>query len=287
MLYGLGAALGFGLADLFGAVSTRRIGVPLTLFVIQIVSLVALSVLLLTPVPGNDPLSARGGALVALTAAGAMGTVSFFAFYRALQLGPVAVVSPVFASYAAVAVLLSVVFAGERLSTMAWAGLALTIPGVALASARGEEGDDGRRSWGGIPYALVATLAWGAASYLIGKYARQTGWFLPVYVVRIVEFVLTGAVMILLRTRGAVFSVPRGTTLAIPAASSLADAAAIGLFAHASQIGSISIAAAVSATFPLVVIAGGLIMFHERPSPRQWLGVLGAITGLILLGLGR
>ena len=37
----------------------------------------------------------------------------------------------------------------------------------------------------------------------------------------------------------------------------------------------------------LVVIAGGLLLFHERPSPRQWLGVLGAITGLILLGLGR
>ena len=69
--------------------------------------------------------------------------------------------------------------------------------------------------------------------------------------------------------------------------SSLADASAIALFAHASQVGSISIAAAVSATFPLVVIAGGLLLFHERPSPRQWLGVLGAITGLILLGLGR
>jgi drug/metabolite transporter (DMT)-like permease len=287
MLYGLGAALGFGLADLFGAVSTRRIGVPLTLFVIQIVSLVALGLLLLTPVPGNDPLSASGAALAALAAAGAMGTVSFFAFYRALQLGPVAVVSPVFAAYAAVAVVLSVVFLGERLSTMAWLGIALTICGVALASARNEADGAGRRSWGGIPYALVATVAWGAASYLIGKYARETGWFLPVFAVRLVEFVATGGVIIVLRVRGAVFTVPRGTTLAIPAVSSLADAAAIALFAHASEVGSISIAAAVSATFPLVVIAGGLIMFHERPSPRQWLGVLGAITGLILLGLGR
>jgi drug/metabolite transporter (DMT)-like permease len=287
MLYGLGAALGFGLADLFGAVSARRIGVTLTLFVIQIISLIALSLLLLTPIPGSDPLSGRGGALVALAAAGALGTVSFFGFYRALQLGPVAVVSPVFAAYAAVAVVLSVIFAGERLSTMAWLGIALTISGVALASARSEDGGDGKRSWGGIPYALVATLAWGGASYLIGRYARETGWFLPTYAVRLVELILTGAVMVVLRVRGAVFSVPRGTALAIPAVSSLADAAAIALFAHASEVGSISIAAAVSATFPLVVIAGGLALFHERPSPRQWLGVLAAITGLILLGLGR
>jgi hypothetical protein len=55
------------------------------------------------PVPGNDPVGG-GTALAALVAAGAMGTVSFFSFYRALQMGPVAVVSPVFASYAAVAV---------------------------------------------------------------------------------------------------------------------------------------------------------------------------------------
>src|SRR5262245_17737795 len=125
MLYGLGAALGFGLADLLGAVSTRRIGVALTLFVIQVVSAVGLSLLLLTPIAGTDPLSASGVAWAALISAGAMGTVSFFCFYRALQLGPVAVVSPVFASYAAVAVLLSVVLGGERLSAMAWTGIAL------------------------------------------------------------------------------------------------------------------------------------------------------------------
>jgi len=287
MLSGLGSAIGFGLADLFGAVSTRRIGVPLTLFIIQVVSVVALTLLLLTPIPGNDPLSASGGTLVALGVAGVLGTISFFSFYRALQLGPVAVVSPVFASYAAVAVLLSVVFGGERLSGMEWAGIVLTIVGVALASARSEGGEGGARTWGGIPFALGATLAWGTASYLIGKYAQETGWFLPTYSLRVVEFVGVGAVMVALRARGTVFRVPTGTTFAIPAVSSVCDATAIALFAHASQVGSISVAAAVSATFPLVVIAGGVALFHERPSPRQWVGVLAAVAGLVVLGLGQ
>ena len=287
MLYGLGSAIGFGVADLCGAISTRRIGVPMTLFVIQVVSVIALSLLLLTPVPGSDPLSASGGTLAALALAGVMGTVSFFAFFRALQLGPVAVVSPVFASYAAVAVLLSVVFAGERLSAVAWVGVALTIFGVALASASSEKRGDRSNSLGGIPYALVATLAWGTASYLIGRYAQETDWFLPVYAVRIVEFIGVGAVMVLLRARGEVFTVPTGRSLAIPSASSLADATAIALFAHASQVGSISVAAAVSATFPLVVIAGGVALFHERPSRRQWVGVLAAIAGLVVLGVGQ
>ena len=287
MLYGLGSAIGFGLADLFGAISTRRIGVPMTLFVIQVVSVIALTLLLLTPLPGNDPLSAGGTSLAALVVAGAMGTISFFSFYRALQLGPIAVVSPVFASYAAVAVLLSVVFGGERLSGLEWTGIALTIVGVALASARSEDASDGSRSWGGIPFALVATFAWGGASYLIGKYAQETGWFLPVYAVRLVEFVGVGAVMVFLRIRGEVFSIPTGKSLLYPSVSSVADASAIALFALASEAGSISIAAAVSATFPLVVIAGGVALFHERPSPKQWVGVMATIAGLIVLGLGQ
>jgi drug/metabolite transporter (DMT)-like permease len=213
--------------------------------------------------------------------------VSFFSFYRALQLGPVAVVSPVFATYAAIAVLLSVLLHGERLSVMASTGVAFTIAGVALASGRGDADAAGVRSWGGIPFALVATFAWGVASYLVGRYAQQTGWFVPVLGTRLVEFVLVGGVLLVLRGRGAALVAPRGRTVTFPAVSAVSDAVAVSLFARGSEVGLVSVASAVSATFPLVVIAGGLILFHERPTPRQWLGVLAAITGLILLGLGR
>src|SRR5438876_1269803 len=285
MLFGLGAAFGFGMADLFGAISTRRVGVPMTLFVIQLVDVVLLALLLLTPLPGT--LSANGAARVAILAAGILGTVSFFSFYRALQLGPVAVVSPVFATYAAIAVLLSVLLHGERLSVMASTGVALTIAGVALASARDAADAAGVRSWGGIPFALVATFAWGVASYLVGRYAQQTGWFVPVFGQRLVEFVLVGGVVLVLRARGGTLVAPRGRKVTFPAVSAVSDAVAVPLFARGSEVGLVSVASAVSATFPLVVIAGGLILFHERPTPRQWLGVLAAITGLILLGLGR
>lgn len=285
MLFGLGAAFGFGLADLFGAISTRRVGVPVTLFVIQVVDVVLLALLLLTPLPGA--LSANLAARVAIVVAGVLGTVSFFSFYRALQLGPVAVVSPVFAAYAAIAVLLSVVLHGERLSAMASTGVVLTIAGVVLASARGDADAGGVRSWGGIPFALVATFAWGVASYLIGRYAQQTGWFVPVFGMRLVEFVLVGGVLLILRARGTALVAPRGRTVVFPAVSAVSDAVAVSMFARGSELGLVSVASAVSATFPLVVIAGGLILFHERPSTRQWLGVVSAIAGLILLGLGR
>src|ERR1700736_4736601 len=103
MLLGLGSALGFGLADLFGAVSTRRIGVPLTVLIIQALSAAVLSLLLLTPLAGS--LSPLFGVRLAIAAGGFLGIVSYFSFFRALKLGPVAIVSPVFASYAVVTVI--------------------------------------------------------------------------------------------------------------------------------------------------------------------------------------
>ena len=80
---------------------------------------------------------------------------------------------------------------------------------------------------------------------------------------------------------------PRGRTRCVPRWVVGRGRDGVALFARGSEVGSVSIDAAVSATFPLVVIAGGLILFHERPTPIQWLGVLAAITGLVLLGLGR
>lgn len=285
MLYGFGSAIGFGFADLFGAISTRRTGVLVTLLVIQSVNLLVLSALLLTPIPSS--LEASGEAWAAILVSGVLGTFAFFCFYRALQLGPIAIVSPVFASYAAITVILSVLLIGEHLSALATAGLVATLSGVMLASGGRGEGVAGERTWGGIPWAVAAAITWGVSSYLIGRYAQETGWFLPVYGSRLVEFAGVGLAVLALHASGGRLAVPRGADAAIPTASGLADLMAVALFARGSEVGLVSIMSAVSATFPLVVIAGGVALFHERPTQVQWVGILTTVAGLAMLGLGR
>jgi drug/metabolite transporter (DMT)-like permease len=297
MLLGLGSALGFGFADLFGAVSAKRIGVPVTIFIIQSVNVVILSLLALTPIAG--PVPASWSIRLAIAMSGVLGTVSYFSFFRALQLGPVAIVSPVFASYAAVTVILSVVFNGERLSALAAVGIAATLVGVVLASAgSGEEPlsgapsptlphKGGRKRPDGIPFALIATVAWGVASYLLGQTAQQAGWFFPLYGARLAEFAGVVGVLLLLRARGTTFLFPAGTSILIATASALGDNVGVAAFTRGSQLGLVSITSAVSASFPLVVIAGSLVLFRERPSPRQWAGVLAAIGGLVVLSANR
>ena len=283
MLYGLGAALGFGIADLFGAIGVRRIGVTVTVFVIQLVDVVVLSLLLLTPLHG--PLDADASAGIAIVVTGLLGTVSFFSFYRALQLGPVGVVSPVFASYAAIAVLLSVVLIDERPSPLGAVGLVATIVGVVLATF-GTTAGNGGQGRGGIRFALVATVAWGVATFLIGRYAQETGWFLPVYGSRLVEFGAVGAVLVALRLLGRRFRLPRPADAGVVVTAAFADIIAVALVARGSEVGLVSVVSAVSATFPLVLIVAGVLVFHERPTAMQLIGSLTTVAGLVALSLG-
>lgn len=160
VLYGLGSALGVGIADAFAAVSTRRIGVLATMLVIQFVDVVALSLLLLTPVPGA--LRTTAGSTAAIIMTGVLGTLSFFLFYRALQLGPVAIVSPVFASSAAIPVVLSVALLGERLSRPAAIGAGLTLLGWSWPRRRRTWTAKAAARWAGSrsPSWRVAAGAW-------------------------------------------------------------------------------------------------------------------------------
>jgi drug/metabolite transporter (DMT)-like permease len=285
VLYGLVSALGFGVADTFAAVSTRRIGVLSTMVVIQFVDVLLLSLLILTPVPGE--LRTSAGSTAAILVSGVLGTLSFLLFYRALQLGPVAIVSPVFASSAAIPVTLSVVVLEERLSRTAAIGAALTLLGVVLASATTNTGNVRRRGWGGVPFALVACGCWGVASFLIGRSSQEVGWFFPVYGARSVQLVLAAAIVGVLWATGRRPGLPRPADAGIAAIAAAADAIGVASFARGSEVGLVSIVSAVSSTFPLVVIAAGVTLFGERPTRVQWAGITTTVIGLVVLGLGR
>jgi drug/metabolite transporter (DMT)-like permease len=58
-------------------------------------------------------------------------------------------------------------------------------------------------------------------------------------------------------------------------------------YTRATTAGSVAVTAAASACFPLIVIAGGIVVFHERLRGRQILGIGMTLAGLLVLGLSR
>ncbi|MGI8711928.1 MAG: EamA family transporter [Solirubrobacteraceae bacterium] len=289
---GLGAALLWGLADYFAAVASRRRGALRVVLGFHLASLVPLTALVLA----TGGLGRINVAEVAvLVVVGAFGWVSYLAFYGALAIGPISVLSPIVSGYAAVTVLLAVVIAGDRLSVVQAVAVAITIAGAivasadvrAIAHARLE-----RRSALGVLLALAAMALLGAFVFGVSYYRARAGWLGPIFLARgFATVFLLGHVLIRGAQPGETEAGSAGparrwaSPAAISALLALVDTGGYVCFnlgvGHA-QAAVVAAASAPCATVPIIM---GVSLFGERPTPTQWLGVGLVIAGVVVLGV--
>jgi drug/metabolite transporter (DMT)-like permease len=280
VIYGLGAALGWGVADLGAAVSGRKIGSMAATVVAQVTSLVAIGVLALAVRPAW---TGDSGNVLVLASNGAIVGLAYLAHYRALELGPVAIVSPIVAAYAVPPVVLAVVLLDETLAGLVLVGAIVTLLGVVVASADLRAASGERFSGPGVPVGIVSMLLFGLATFTLGRQAQVVGW-LPATTLGRTFSVLTLLVIAAVRRprlRGAA-----GMGLGVAAAAGVADIAGVAMYSFGAEVGLISIVTAASATFVLFPIVGGIALFGERPGPTQYAGIALVIGGLLMLGLG-
>lgn len=284
MLFGLGAALGWGFADLFAALSSRRVGAFATVVLAQAASAILVTVVMV--VAGPD-LSGLGEVATWLLPNAVVTAAAYLTLYRALELGPVAVVSPVLAAYAVLPVLLAVVLLGESLGGPQILGIVVTVAGAMLAStdlravARGRGGISA-----GLPWAIASALLFGVATYVLGWAARRAGWLPSLWVARSSTAMLFGIVAIALRARtgrsfGSLLPIP---AIGLAAVLGVVDLAGTMSYSRGAEVGLVSIVTAVSAIYPLIPVFGGVTLFGERPAANQYLGVVMVVAGLVVLG---
>ena len=281
VLYGVAAAIGWGVADFLAAIAAKRLGVLRTATGVHLASCVAAAGYLFVV---YEPGALAWTHWAALAAVSVLGLLAYIAFYRALSAGPVAVVSPITSAYAIVVIALAMMLAGERLGGWQALGAACSISGVALASFDPRGFSSGGRVIGlGVLLAIAAALGIGLMQYALGILSRDIGWFLPVYINRALVLGLFLPLTIAMRqwTLG-------GVTLPLAAGVAVAGVAEIGgMFAYArgAEIGVISIVAAASIGYPLIPMVGGIVMFGERLAVSQWVGLGVALAGLFVLAL--
>ncbi len=283
MIFGLGAALSWGFADYGAAVVARRSGVFPTLIVSQVVSILAFSVYFIASGPDGAAIGRIGGWVVPMSVvmAGA-----YYALYKGLELGPVSVVSPTAAAYAVFPVLLSAALLGERLSPVLTAGIATTIGGVILTSTdlrALRAGTPGTAK--GLPWALLATVSFGVATYTVAWASKTAGWTTALWVSRASTTVVLLAVVV--AGRGVGVSRIDGRGIAFAAGVGALDLIGAISYTIGSERGLVSIVSTASATFPLISVGAGVLLLHERPAFNQAVGVALVVGGLILLGLAH
>jgi len=225
ILLGLLTELSWGSSDFLARFTARRIGSLRTTLYMQLVGLVLLTIFLpwiggwghLFDGSGWQPWA--WGAL-----AGLLNGISTLSLYRSFEVGKLAVVAPLSASYPALTVAISV-FTGEHLSAMRAAGIALLLAGV-IVVVRGEvEADTGiapsgvtphsvqlgsvaapsratleRKAASGIGAAMISAVGFGVLFWLLGnRVVPRVGFASTVWMIRLTSSTLTALVIVAMK----------------------------------------------------------------------------------------
>jgi uncharacterized membrane protein len=282
VIYGLSAALGWGLADFFGAVSGRRIGSIGAVISGQVLSAAFMTAVLVATGTSLAPL---GPDVWLVLLNGAAAAFAYLTHYKALELGPVAVVSPIGAGYAVVGVVLAIVILGERPTGLALIGAGIAVAGVVLVSTdlrQLREGIENRLP--GLPWAIAAAIGFGVAGFLLSWISDRAGWVAGLWGSRIAQVSFFLPVVVVFRKELA--RVRPGSGLWIALLAGAADILGVVTFSVGSERGLNSIVLATSAIFPLIAVTLSVIVFKERLVANQIVGIVLVVSGLLLLGLG-
>ena len=285
MIFGLVAALGWGLADFFGHLASRRLGSLMAVVVGQAFCAVAITTILLAS--GND-LSSLAGWWWLVAINGVVAMVAYASHYHALELGPVSVVSPIGAGYAVVGVLLAIVVLGEQPSSLALAGMVCTITGAVLVSTDLPALRAGLRERPpGLWWAVASAVGFGVAGFTLGVISKETGiWQVATFASR--WAMIAAFVPLTIARRGEFSRLRTATAIGISLAliAGAADILGVASYSAGAEAGYLSIVLAASAVFPLIAVMLSHIVLHERLVTNQYVGIAATVLGLLLLGLG-
>ncbi|MER7767605.1 DMT family transporter [Kitasatospora sp. NPDC096140] len=278
-LLALSASLLWGVADFGGGALARR----LPALAVVVASQAAAAAVLLAAVLATGGWADASPALWYAVAAGVIGPFAVLAFYRALALGPMGVVSPL----TTVAVLVPVgvgLALGDRPGPGRIAGIAVAVAGVVLASGPERGGRAAARST--LLLTLGAALGFGTVMALIAHASAGGGLLLVLCVQRLCNVAVGGTVLVAgLRRSGAAAGLLPGLRARLPllTAVGLADVVANAVFAMASHRGSATVAAVLSSLYPVVTALMARGVFKERLRPVQVVGAGLAVAGTLLL----
>ncbi len=156
-----------------------------TLLVVQGSGVLLLA--LLAALLGEEP-SLSGGQWAAIAGLGALSIGAYAGFYKALELGPIAIVSPIASSNGAMIVVLAVIVLGESLTAVQALGIALVLGFIVLASV--EPAAVRFSGTSGIRLALAATVVFGLYLFALTTLTDDLGWLLPILLTRAVAVTL-------------------------------------------------------------------------------------------------
>ena len=291
--FGLFASAAWGVVDVSAAIATRFVGSLRVLVGTQLVSVLVLLVIALAFPSLLGPTAVDG--MLAGFPLGIFAALAYLAYFTALRLGPVSIVSPVIMAYGGGTVILAVLLRGEVLTPQQAFGAVLATAGVVLAGLTFEAGSlRGVRLVGpGVVAAVLTLIGFAVLTLLLATPIRDHGW-LPVVIGSRVGNNVAAMVLLLVALRSSwpgfrpLLEPSLGwsrTVALVVIVGGACDIAGFAAYAIGLAVAPVWLMGLSSSFGPVLAVGYAIWRLGERPHRTQWAGLALIALGVVVLAL--
>ena len=279
--FGVLSATSIGIADLITIGLARKIGLISTGLWEKLLAVLIVTPYFLLNGSGFEIVFKYWDILILLAF---INLLSYLFLIRSLQIGPVSVIAPLTTLFSVVSLALAYLFLDERLTFSQVTVISVALIGAVITVFKPGKINLGSSNLGiGIVLGFFATLIIGAQFFVQGAISKEVGWFQGVYFPMM--FSIFGFVPIAFYKREIPWQKINIKIIGLLLMTSSMKIGAFFLFSRGAELGSIGIVSVAHTTYPVIPIFAGVLLFKERLSYSQVLGIVLLLSSLAILSV--
>ena len=279
--FGVLSATSIGIADLITIGLARKIGLISTGLWEKLLAVLIVTPYFLLNGSGFEIVFKYWDILILLAF---INLLSYLFLIRSLQIGPVSVIAPLTTLFSVVSLALAYLFLDERLTFSQVTVISVALIGAVITVFKPGKINLASSNLGiGIVLGFFATLIIGAQFFVQGAISKEVGWFLGVYFPMM--FSIFGFVPISFYKGEIPWQKLNIKIIGLLLMTSSMKIGAFFLFSRGAELGSIGIVSVAHTTYPVIPIFAGVLLFKERLSYSQVLGIVLLLSSLAILSV--
>lgn len=279
IVFALISYFGWGVGDIFGAVTTRKIGALATVFWVSLLGSFIFTFYI--PFDLTSLVHLTIPILLFNILLGIIFMIGSLCLNSAFKLSNVSLTGTIVSCYTALTVLLSILFLRETISLNQFVAIAVILLGVLLSTFDLNDLKKGKVIKDrGTRLALVAMVCYGVYFAFIKIIVREIGWFWPNYI----TFLLFPLIYLYIKLQGIVLQKPNYKNALMPIIICTL-LLRFGDFSFNIGIskGMTAVVAPISGAFPTLFALLSFFVFKDPIKKQQILGIIVTLVGIVLL----
>lgn len=273
--------IGWGVGDIFGAVAIRRIGSLAANFWWSLFGFIFASLY----IPFAGGIADYKYFIFAILIA----TVNIFGnlfFYKGLQFGNASLNGTIAGSYILITVLISIFFFKEAITGWQFLGIILILIGIILGSLNFSQIKKMKLkeifSDKGIKFSFLAMIMWGVYFAIIRIPAEMIGWFWAGYPI----YFLGTIIMFFLLLPNKLSSIRMDKNISLMMLLFVVFTVSANFFYNLGILqGFTSIVAPIAGSYPVLFVILARLVFKEKLTKQQSVGIVSSLVGIVLISL--